>query len=381
VSNQIMAPLAVRWGDDADSDEDSVVGGRETTTTSPSSESVAIVDDTPPPSKGGGVAIPPTHTARVDSRGIKVVTSYRHDPANPARLLKTTTSIRVTVEKVRESISVDDRRRWSKFGQAALDTNTENVTIHSRDDIYMENPHADVDLQEEDVAKALSGNLNAFWAKQNMRTLQRKYDVDGDDNNIGGADKKNDGGGGGEDGWTQVGAGSGSAGGGGTAKYVPPSARGGSTMGGKSLSALAAAAPEGGGPGGRGGPGGNVDRDQNTIRVTNISEDTTEADLQELFQPFGRISRVYLAKDKETMQSRGFAFVSFVHREDAASAMAKLQGHGYDHLILKLEWARPSAPKDPAEASTQFRSGYGKALAQDTKEKVSYASNLTTGVR
>ena len=383
-----MAPLAaaVRWGDDADSDEDSVVGGRETTTTSPSSESVAIVDDDTPPSSKG-VAIPPTHTTRVDSKGIKVVTSYRHDPANPARLLKTTTSVRVTVERVRESIDVNARRKWSKFGQAALDTNTENVTIHSRDDIYMENPHADVDLQEEDdVAKALSGNLNAFWAKQNMRTLQRKYDVDGDDNNNniggGGADKKNDGGGGGEDGWTQVGAGSGSAGGGGTAKYVPPSARGGSTsMGGKSLSALAAAAPEGGGPGGRGGPGGNVDRDQNTIRVTNISEDTTEADLQELFQPFGRISRVYLAKDKETMQSRGFAFVSFVHREDAASAMAKLQGHGYDHLILKLEWARPSAPKDPAEASTQFRSGYGKALAQDTKEKVSYASNLTTGVR
>ncbi|EED93645.1 predicted protein, partial [Thalassiosira pseudonana CCMP1335] len=81
--------------------------------------------------------------------------------------------------------------------------------------------------------------------------------------------------------------------------------------------------------------------DQNTIRVTNISEDTTEADLQELFQPFGRISRVYLAKDKETMMSRGFAFVSFVHREDAARAMDKLQGHGYDHLILKLEWARP----------------------------------------
>ena len=373
-----MAPLATaRWGDDPDSDDDSIVGGQETT--SPS-EAVTIVDNDTPPLKGG-VAIPPTHTSRVDSKGIKVVTSYRHDPANPNRLLKTTTTIRVTTEKVRESKAVNIRRQWSKFGQAALDTNTENVTIHSRDDIYMENPHADVDLQEEDVAKALSGNLNAFWAKQNMRTLQRKYDVDVDG---GEDDKKNDGGG--EDGWTQVGAGgagnAGSGGGGGTtAKYVPPSARGGSTMGGKSLSALAAAAPEGGGPGGRGGPGGNVDRDQNTIRVTNISEDTTEADLQELFQPFGRISRVYLAKDKETMQSRGFAFVSFVHREDAASAMSKLQGHGYDHLILKLEWARPSAPKDPAEASTQFRSGYGKALAQDTKEKVSYASNLTTGVR
>merc|ERR1712176_92760 len=144
-------------------------------------------------------------------------------------------------------------------------------------------------------------------------------------------------------------------------------------MGGKSLEALAARAPEGGGR--------NDNRDQNTIRVTNISEDTTEADLQDLFSPFGRISRVYLAKDKETLQSRGFAFVSFVHREHAALAMEKLQGFGYDHLILKLEWARPSAPRDPGSEGTQYRSGYGKALAQDTSDRVSYASNLTRGVR
>jgi translation initiation factor 3 subunit G len=64
---------------------------------------------------------------------------------------------------------------------------------------------------------------------------------------------------------------------------------------------------------------------QELVYGTVILEDTTEADLQELFQPFGRISRVYLAKDKETMISRGFAFVSFVHREDAARAMDKLQ--------------------------------------------------------
>ena len=69
-----------------------------------------------------------------------------------------------------------------------------------------------------------------------------------------------------------------------------------------------------------------------------LTRDTTEADLQELFQPFGRISRVYLAKDKETMISRGFAFISFVHREDATRAMEKLQGYGYDHLILKVSY-------------------------------------------
>jgi len=341
---------ATRWGDDPDSSDDEEPQLQESAAAAPSTSE-----------SGGGITVPPTHTSRIDSKGIKVVTSYRVDPSNPQRLLKTTTKIRVTYDKVRENVAVAARRKWKKFGQAAIDEDQSNVTIQSRDDIYIEDPNADVDLQDEDVSKAISGNLNAFWAKQNLRNLQRKYDVDGDD-----AGKE----GGADDGWNTVGAGGAAPSGG---KYVPPSARGGSSMGGKSLSALAASAPEGGRS--------NDNRDQNTIRVTNISEDTTEADLQDLFQPFGRISRVYLAKDKETMQSRGFAFVSFVHREDAARAMDKLQGHGYDHLILKLEWARPSAPKDPASSGTQFRSGYGQALAQDTKEKVTYASNLTTGVR
>jgi len=351
-----MAPAQARWGDDPDSSDDESVAQE-------SSPAPTSAPTSAPESSSGGITIPPTHTSRVDSKGIKIVTSYKPDPSNPNRLMKTTTKIRVTSDKISENVAVAVRRKWKKFGQAAVDEDQSNVTIHSRDDIFMEDPNADVDLQEEDVGKAIAGNLNAFWAKQNMRNLQRKYDVDGDEA-AGGAAAA-------DDGWAVVGAG----GGGGGSKYVPPSARGGSAaMGGKSLSALAANAPAEG-PGGRG----NDNRDQNTLRVTNISEDTTEADLQDLFQPFGRISRVYLAKDKETMQSRGFAFVSFVHREDAAKAMDKLQGHGYDHLILKLEWARPSAPKDPA-AATEFRSGYGKALAQDTKEKVSFASNLTRGV-
>jgi len=121
----------------------------------------------------------------------------------------------------------------------------------------------------------------------------------------------------------------------------------------------------------RSGSAGDINRDQNTLRVTNISEETTEADLYQFFPVFGRISRVSLAKDKETMQSRGFAFVSFVHREEAAIAMEKLQG--YD---VKLEWARPIAVliKEPGSESTVFRSGYGKTgktLAQDSTEKVS----------
>lgn len=316
-----------RWGDDLDDSDDE--------------QSQTTIQK----SGLGGVQIPPTQKSRIDSKGIQIITSYRQNPSHPGQLLKTITKVKVTVEKVKEPVAVSERRKWKKFGQAALDEKEKvKTTVQSKDEIFLEDPNADTDLQEEGPTAAF-GNLNAFWAKQQRRQLERKYDVAGGDDAEGVAA-----------GWTQVGAGGAVASSG---KYVPPSVR-------AALSGVSAGYK----------PERRMD-DLNTIRVTNLSESTTEADLQDLFQRYGRISRVYLAKDKETMQSRGFAFVSFVSKDDAARAMEELQGFGYDHLILKLEWARPNAPKDPATSGTEFRSGYGKALAQDTKEKVSYASNLT----
>jgi translation initiation factor 3 subunit G len=325
--------MAQRWGDVLDDDSDE--------------EDIAVQQQFPSQTSGsGGLVIPPTHKSRVDSKGIQIVTSYRQHPANASQLLKTITKVKVTTQKVREAKAVEERRKWKKFGEAVKDDTAapaQRSTIISKDDIFMEDPNADTDLQDEDPTAQLGNNLNEFWAKQQRRQLERKYDVEAEDDGAGGG------------GWTQVGAGGATAGASG-GKYIPPSQRAAMASGVK--------------------PERRTD-DLNTIRVTNISENTTEADLQDLFKPFGRISRVYLAKDKETLQSRGFAFVSFVNKDDAARAMEKLQGFGYDHLILKLEWARPNAPKDPASSGTEYRSGYGKALAQDTKEKVSYASNLT----
>lgn len=79
-----------------------------------------------------------------------------------------------------------------------------------------------------------------------------------------------------------------------------------------------------------------------TIRVSNLSEDTRESDLSDLFRRFGPISRLFLAKDKKTGLSKGFAFISFVYRDDAARAIEKLSGFAYDNLILHVEWAKPS---------------------------------------
>jgi translation initiation factor 3 subunit G len=55
----------------------------------------------------------------------------------------------------------------------------------------------------------------------------------------------------------------------------------------------------------------------------------------------GPITRIYVALDRETGESRGFAFINFVNRDDAQRAIDKLDGYGYDNLILRVEWAAP----------------------------------------
>lgn len=107
-------------------------------------------------------------------------------------------------------------------------------------------------------------------------------------------------------------------------KYVPPSMRGAR------------------GPGeAMGRPGGSRD-DLPTLRVTNISEDTQENDLRDLFSAFGRVARVYVGRDRETGAGKGFAFVSFESKADAQRAMEKMHGRGYDNLILNVQWSRTS---------------------------------------
>ena len=73
--------------------------------------------------------------------------------------------------------------------------------------------------------------------------------------------------------------------------------------------------------------GGRFERDDlATLRVTNVSEFAEENDLREIFERFGRVTRVFLAKDRETGRAKGFAFISFADRNDAAKACEKIDG-------------------------------------------------------
>lgn len=78
-----------------------------------------------------------------------------------------------------------------------------------------------------------------------------------------------------------------------------------------------------------------------SLRVSNLSENVSDHDLKTLFEAFGSVARVYVAKDRETNEHRGFAFVNFRLKSAAEAAMRALDGFGFDNMILRVEFAEP----------------------------------------
>jgi RNA recognition motif-containing protein len=79
--------------------------------------------------------------------------------------------------------------------------------------------------------------------------------------------------------------------------------------------------------------------------VGNMSFQTTETDLQELFKAFGQVTRVHVAMDRETGRARGFAFVEMPNDEEAAKAIAGLDGKEVNGRNLKVNEARPKTER------------------------------------
>lgn len=96
--------------------------------------------------------------------------------------------------------------------------------------------------------------------------------------------------------------------------------------------------------------------------VGNMSFQTTERELSELFKAFGQVTRVHIATDRETGRARGFAFVEMPNDDEAAKAIAGLDGKDVGGRNLKVNEARPkterSAPRSSGGGGGRGRGGF-----------------------
>jgi RNA recognition motif-containing protein len=72
------------------------------------------------------------------------------------------------------------------------------------------------------------------------------------------------------------------------------------------------------------------------IYVGNLSYDTSDAGLNELFQAYGKVVSVKTIVDRDSGRSKGFAFVEMGTDEEARAAIAALNGSSLDNRQIKV---------------------------------------------
>ncbi|KAI9804552.1 MAG: translation initiation factor eIF3 subunit g [Sarcosagium campestre] len=266
-------------------------------------------------------ALPPQQVT-TNKDGTRTVISYRFN--DDGKKVKTTRRIRTTIVKEHVNPRVAERKQWAKFGAEkgksagpSLDTTSVGENIIFRPSVGWKAN------QKED--KADKGTIRAQLADKKVKCricsgehFTARCPFKG---TMAPVDE------GGAAGAAEADAGESAEGGlgEGRSSYVPPHLRKGAA----------------GGGGGGDKMGGKYERDDlATLRVTNVSEFAEEQDLRDMFERYGRVTRVFLAKDRETGRAKGFAFISFQERTDAAKACEKMDGHGFGHLILRVEFAK-----------------------------------------
>ena len=95
------------------------------------------------------------------------------------------------------------------------------------------------------------------------------------------------------------------------------------------------------------------------LYVGNLSFNTTENELQELFSQAGAVQEVTLMQDKFTGKSRGFAFVTMGSEQDAQNAIAKINGQTIEGRTLTVNEARPREPRPSGGGGRGYGGGGG----------------------
>ncbi|MGD0651770.1 MAG: RNA-binding protein [Verrucomicrobiia bacterium] len=87
------------------------------------------------------------------------------------------------------------------------------------------------------------------------------------------------------------------------------------------------------------------------LYVGNLSSNTTEGQILDLFKQAGNVLSCQLIMDKVTSKSKGFAFVEMGSQAEATKAIADCNGKELDGRALKVSEAKPRVERPPGSSS------------------------------
>ena len=92
------------------------------------------------------------------------------------------------------------------------------------------------------------------------------------------------------------------------------------------------------------------------LYVGNLSFNTSNQDLNDLFGEIGTVESTNIIEDRETGRSRGFGFVEMSSQAEGEAAISQLNGKEVDGRELKVNEAKPQENRSGGGGG---RGGYG----------------------
>merc|ERR1712035_124917 len=110
-----------------------------------------------------------------------------------------------------------------------------------------------------------------------------------------------------------------------------------------------------------------------SLKVDNLSYRTSTETLRRKFERYGEIGDAYVPRDRNTGDSRGFGFVRFYDKRDAADAVKGMDGYELDGRDLRVDYARHERPNTMSRG--RDRGGRGRSRSRSRGRRSRSRSN------
>ena len=108
------------------------------------------------------------------------------------------------------------------------------------------------------------------------------------------------------------------------------------------------------------------------LYVGNLSYETTEQELRELFMQAGNVTSVALIKDRDSGRSKGFAFVEMGSQSEVQKAISMFNSYTLNDRQLTVNMARPREERGGGGGFRPQRSGGPRPQQRGGKERRRY---------